>query len=112
MSHACTPVLVGVTPPVSEILLPFKNGQIPFWGMDYSPWSLKNLIDQNRLKKFRQVGIDVKCIHTNFGERGYYGLGDMATFQKRPNFPFRAWTIVCGHQKIQSIRIGSKNSGK
>ena len=32
MSHAFTPVLVGVTPPVSEIWLPFKNGQISLSG--------------------------------------------------------------------------------
>ena len=76
MSRACTPVLVGVTPPVSEIWLPFKNGQIPFRGMDYSPWSRKNSIDRNRLKKFMQVGIDVKCMHTNFGGRGLSGFGD------------------------------------
>ena len=25
---------------------------------------------------------------------------DIATFQKQPNFPFGAWTIVHGHQKI------------
>ena len=60
----------------------------------------KNLIDQNRLKKFKQVGIDVTCMHTSFGGRGFFGFGDMATFQKRPNFPFEAWTIVHGHQKI------------
>ena len=29
-----------------------KNGQISFRTMDYSPWSSKNLIDWNRLKKF------------------------------------------------------------
>ena len=33
--------------------------------MDYSPWSSKNLINRNRLKKFMQVGIDVKCMHTD-----------------------------------------------
>ena len=44
--------------------------------MDYSPWSSKNLIDQNRLKKFMQVGIDVKCMYTNFGGRGLTGFGD------------------------------------
>ena len=75
MSHACTPVLVGVTPPVSEIWLPFKNGQISLSG-HYSPWSWKNSIDRNRLKKFMQVGIDVKCMHTNFGGRGLSGFGD------------------------------------
>ena len=93
MSSACTPVLVGMTPPVSEIWLPFKNGQISLRGMDYSPWSWKNSIDQNRLENFMQVGIDVKCMHTSFGGRDPSGFGDMATFQKRPNFPFGAWTI-------------------
>ena len=100
MSSACTPFLVGVTFSVSEIWLPFKNGQISLLGMDYSPWSSKNLIDWNRLKKFMQVGIDVKCMHTIFGGCDFFGFGDMATIQKRPNFPFGAWTIVHGHQKI------------
>ena len=53
-----------------------KMAKFPFRGMDYSPWSSKNLIDQNRLKKFMQVGIDVKCMHTNFGGRGLFGFGD------------------------------------
>ena len=44
--------------------------------MDYSPWSSKNLINRNRLKKFTQVGIDVKCMHTDFGGRGLSGFGD------------------------------------
>ena len=68
--------------------------------MDYSPWSSKNLINRNQLKKFMQVGMDVKCMYTNFGGCGHSGFGDKITFQKRPNFPFRAWTIVHGHQKI------------
>ena len=67
--------------------------------MDYSPWSSKNLIDWNWPKKFMQVGIDVKFMHNNFGGRDLFGFGDIATFQKWPNFPFRAWTIVHGHQK-------------
>ena len=33
-------------------------------------------------------------------------------FQKRLNFPFKPWTIVHGSQKIEWIRIGSKNSCK
>ena len=44
--------------------------------MDYSPWSSKNLIDRNQLKKFMQVGIDVKFIRTNFGGCGLSGFGD------------------------------------
>ena len=53
-----------------------KTAKFPFRGMDYSPWSWKNSIDRNRLKKFMQVGIDVKCMHTNFGGRGLSGFGD------------------------------------
>ena len=40
------------------------------------------------------VGIDVKCMHASFGGRDLFGFGDMATFQKQPNFPFGAWTII------------------
>ena len=88
MLSACIPVLVGVASSVLEIWLPFKTVKFPFLTMDYSPWSLKNSIDRNRLKKFMQVGIDIKFMHTNFDGRGLFSFGDMATFQKRPNFPF------------------------
>ena len=100
MSRACTPILVGVVSLVSEIKLA------------YGPWSWKNSIDRNWLKKFMQLGVDVTCMHTNFGGCDPSGFGDMATFQKRPKIPFGAWTIVHGHGKIQSIGIGSKNSCK
>ena len=53
-----------------------KTAKFPFQGMDYSPWSSKNLIDRNQLKKFMLVGIDVKCMHTDFGGRGLSGFGD------------------------------------
>ena len=76
MSSSYTPILVGVVSLVSEIWLPSKTAKFPFQGMDYSPWSSKNLIDRNRLKKFMQVGIDVKFMHTNFGGRGLFGFGD------------------------------------
>ena len=55
MSHTCTPILLGVTFPVSEILLPSKTVNFPFQPMDYSPWSSKNSIDRNWLKKFMQL---------------------------------------------------------
>ena len=60
--------------------LPSKTAKISLRTMDYSPWLSKNLIDQNRLKKFMQVGIDVTCMHTNFGWRGLSGFGVMASF--------------------------------
>ena len=100
MSHACTPILVGVTSLFSEILLLLKTTKFPFPTMDYSPWSSKKLIDRNWLKKFMQVCVDVTYMYTNFGGRDFSGFGDTATSQKRPNFPFDPWTIVHGQQKI------------
>ena len=81
MSSSYTPIFVGVVFPVLEILLPSKTAKFPFRPMDYSPWSSKNLIDRNELKKFLQVGIDVKFIHNNFGGCGLSGFGDIATFK-------------------------------
>ena len=81
MSNACTPILVGVTSPVSKILLLSKTAKFPFLTMDYSPWSSKNLIDRNWLKKIIQVCIDVTCMQTNFGGRGHSGFGDTATLK-------------------------------
>ena len=81
MSHACTPILVDVDSPVLEILLLSKTAKFPFPTMDYSPWSSKNLIDWNWLKKFMLVGIDVTCMHTNFGGCSFSNFGDIATFK-------------------------------
>ena len=81
MSYACAPILVGVTSPVSEIPLLSKTVNFPFRPMDYSPWSSKNLIDQNQLKKIMQIGVDVTYMHTNFGGHGLFGFGDTATFK-------------------------------
>ena len=54
-----------------------KNGQFSLSG----PWSSKNLIEWNRLKKFMQVGIDVTYIYTNFGGHDFSGFGDTATLK-------------------------------
>ena len=74
MSNACTPILMGVALLVSEILLLSKTAKFPLLTMDYSPWSSKNLIDSNWPKKFIQVGVDVKCMHTNFDGRSSSGF--------------------------------------
>ena len=92
MSSAWTPISVDVVYPVSEILLLSKTTKFPFSTMDYSPWSSKNLIDWNRLKKFMHVRVYVKCMHTNFGGRGLSGFGDIVTFKNSQ--------ISHGHQKI------------
>ena len=81
MSSACTPILVGVVSLVSKILQPSKTAKFPFPTMDYSPWSSKNLIDRNRLKKFMQVCVDVTCMYIDSGGRGLSGFGDTATLK-------------------------------
>ena len=91
MSHACTPILVGVTFSVSEILLLSKAAKFPFQTMGYSPWSSKNLIDRNRLKKFMQIGMDVTCMCTNFGGRDLFGFGDIATL-KNGQISYSPWS--------------------
>ena len=65
----------------AHFCLPSNLTKFPFLTMDYSPWSSKNLIEWNRLKKFMQVGIDVKCMHTNFGGCSFSIFGDIATFK-------------------------------
>ena len=81
MSSASAPILVGMVSLVSEIPLLSKTAKFPFLTMDYSPWSLKNLIDWNQLKKFMQVRIDVIYMYTNFGGRELSGFGDIATLK-------------------------------
>ena len=95
VTYPCTPILMSVAISVSEILLLSKTAKFPFLTMDYSPWSSKNLIDRNRLKKFMQVGIDVTSVHINFGGRSYFGFGDIATFKNG-----QISLSVHGHQKI------------
>ena len=81
MSHASTPILMGVASPVLEIKYLSKTAKFHFWGMDYSPWSSKNLINWNRLKHFMQVVIDVTCIHTNIDGRSFSSFGDKIPFK-------------------------------
>ena len=77
-----------------------KTAKFPFRGMDYSPWLSKNSIDRNRLKKFMQVGIDVKCMHTNFGGCGLSGFGDKISL----------WSIKV--EKFNRLESAKKNSCK
>ena len=136
MSSVYTPILVGVVSSLSEILLPSKMAKFSFRGMDYySPWSSKNSIDRNWLKKFMQVGTPIlvgvvsplleillpsktakfpfwgmdyspwssmmsKCMCTQFWGAWSFRFWRYCHLKKQPNFPFGAWTIVHGHQKI------------
>ena len=58
-----------------------KNSQISLSTMGYSPWSSKNLIDRNWLKKFIQLGVDVTCMYINFGGRDLSSFGDTTTLK-------------------------------
>ena len=92
---------MGGTFSVSEILLLSKMANFSFPTMDYSPWSSKHLIDWNWLKKFMHVGIDVKCIHTNFGGCDPSSFGDTATLKNgQISLSDHGLYIVHGHQKI------------
>ena len=73
-----------------------KTSKFPFWGMVIEKFNLAESAQKIKM----QVGVNVTCMYISFGGRGLSGFGDMATFQKRPNFPFGAWTIVHGHRKI------------
>ena len=75
MSSSCTQILVGVASLVSEILLLSKMVKFPF------PWSSKNSIIWNQLKKFMQVEVNVLCMHTNFDGCRHSGFRDIATFK-------------------------------
>ena len=59
-----------------------KNGQISLsdHGL-YSPWSSKNLINRNWLKKFIQLGVDVTCMYIDFGGRDLSSFGDTTTLK-------------------------------
>ena len=69
-------------------IVTLKTANFPFRKMGYNPWSSKNLIDRNRLKKFMQIGMDVTCMHTNFGGRDLSSFRDIVTL-KNSQFPFR-----------------------
>ena len=78
----------------------FKNGQFSLSTLGLYPWSSKNSIAQNRLKKIMQVGVDVTCINTNFGGRDLSGFGDIATFKNSQISLSTHGLLTHGHQKI------------
>ena len=71
--------------------------KFPFLTMDYSPWSSKNLINRNWLKKFMQVEMNVTCMYIDFGECSLSGFGDTATLK---NSQISLSDHGHGHQKI------------
>ena len=91
MSNAGTLILVGVASLALEIILAFEFSQISLLDHElYSPWLSKNLMAQICPKKFMQLGVDVKCMHTNFGGCDFC-FRSYCYFQKWPNFPSESW---------------------
>ena len=52
MSNACTPILVGVACPVSEILLLSKMAKFPFPTMDLQSMVIKKINRSESAQKF------------------------------------------------------------
>ena len=77
--------------------------------MDYSPWSSKNLIDRNRLKKFMHVGVDELCMCSNFGACGLFCFGDIATLkngQISPSSPWSSKNLINRNRLKKFMQIG------
>ena len=57
---------------MAPFCLPSKTAKISLRTMGVKKW--------NRLKKFMQVEVDVKCMETKFGGHSFSGFGVMAPF--------------------------------
>ena len=108
MSHACTPILVGVASTFSEILLLSKAAKFPFQTVDSIAWVSKNLIIRNWLKKFMQIGIDVTCMHTNFGWRDVPSFEDIATFKSGQISLLDRGLYSMGVKKFNDLELAQK----
>ena len=76
-----------------------KRSNFPF--RPIVPWSSKNLIIWNQLKKIMQVEVNVLSMHTNFDGCHHSGFGDIATFKNgQISLSDHGLYIVHGHQKI------------
>ena len=76
--------------------------------MDYSPWSSKNLILQNWLKKIMQVEVNVLSMHNNFGWHDVSGFEDIATFKNGQTSLSDHGLYIHGHQKINHLKSAQK----
>ena len=65
---------------------------------------IKKFNPSESAQKFMQVGIDVKCMHTNFGGRSLSSFGDIATFKNGLISP----SIVHG----QTVKMRENNHKK
>ena len=75
---------------MAPFCLPSKMAKSSPRTMDYSPWSSKNLIDRNWLKKIMQIGVDVTYMHTNFGVCVTSPVSEIPLLSKTFIFLFRS----------------------
>ena len=105
MWNACKPILVGVTSPVSEILLhfclPSKRPKFPF-----GPWTIVHGGQKIELAQKIHASRGWPEMHANqfwwawlLRFRRFWLIFRLPS--KRLKFPFRPWTIVHGGQKIE-----------
>ena len=108
-------ILMGVTSPVSEILVLSKMAKFPFRTMDYSPWSSKILIDRNWLKKFMHVGIDVTCtctlilvgvVFTGFGDTGTLKNGQISLSDHGLYSPWSSKILIDRNRLKKFMHVG------
>ena len=62
-------------------------------------------MDWNELKKFMQVGIDVKFMYTNFGGCGLSGFRDIATF-KNGICPWSSKILIDRNRLKKFMQVG------
>ena len=55
-----------------------------------------------------QVGVDVKCMHTNFGGCGFSSFGDNISFQIWPYFPFDHGLLSMVVKKLNQLESTQK----
>ena len=67
---------------------------------------VKKLNKLESAQKIYASRVDVKCMHTNFDGHGFIGFRDIATFKYGQ---ISLSDHGHGSEKIESIRIGSKN---
>ena len=59
----------------------FSDAKISQYTVEPAKISLRTMDYKNRLKKFMQVEVDVKCMETNFGRCGFSKIGIMSPFK-------------------------------
>ena len=85
----------------APICFPSEMAKFPFQTMDYSTRGSKNRIGSKFSYKLRLMKYACKLILVGVTSLVSEVLLLFFFPQKRPNFPFKPWTIVHGGQKIE-----------